>query len=144
MRNLRVAQPVTVAFCLENRERVHRTLQNSNGNKLYSRHAPVLRASTTCAAPNGTFIALASRLLHSAEARRPRREFIVLLFQRQLFETAKRTNATPPRTPSARCSSSSSVRRRTDQITEPVNPTQRFPILHGLSYHWHAPRFIRD
>lgn len=67
-------QDLRVAFCLT--KRVHGSLQNSNSNKLYSRHAPVLRVSTTCAAPNGTFIALASRLLHFVELHP--REFIVL------------------------------------------------------------------
>lgn len=47
------------------------TPQNSNCNKLYSRHVPAVRVSVVCAVPNGTFIALAPRSLHLAEFRHP-------------------------------------------------------------------------
>lgn len=53
------------------------TPQNSNCNKLYSRHVPVVGVSVVCAVPNGTFIALAPRTLHLAEFRHP--QFIAFL-----------------------------------------------------------------
>lgn len=53
------------------------TPQNSNCNKLYSRHVPVVGVSVVCAVPNGTFIALAPRSLHLAEFRHP--QFMALL-----------------------------------------------------------------
>jgi len=62
---------VPVAWYKEHTGDPRDTPQNSNCNKLYSRHVPVVGVSVVCAVPNGTFIALAPRSLHLAEFRHP-------------------------------------------------------------------------
>lgn len=47
------------------------TPQNSNCNKLYSRHVPVVGVSVVCAVPNGTFIALAPTVFASCRVSSP-------------------------------------------------------------------------